>query len=450
VCHYDRETDSIGGHDVEVVKDDNSIRIVNATTPVGVVPESAKPFWELVEEDDGTVHEYLCTDILLWKRQEAYRKIKQDGIEAHSMEIQTNDYTLDKSTGLFVIHDFEFTAFCLLGENVEPCFESSSLEVFAHSDFKRQMEQMMADLKSTFSLKGGETLEEKLALLEEFGLSIDDLDFTIEDLSMDELREKFTAMTTTNEPEPAAEPAAVEPAAEPEAPAQENFELERQVRDSIFEALEAETVETVFGEMPRYWFVDYDPALCEVYARDEQDWKLYGFSYSMNGDNVVIDFDSKKRMKYAIVAFDEGEQDEPFGTAFAKAVEKFNESESAWNEKYSAAQSEIENLRGDLTELDTLRQFKADVESAQAEAAREEVFAQFEELNGIEEFEALRSDCAAYSIEDLTEKCYAIKGRNGVTAKFSVTPSTTKIIVPKDIPADDEPYGGFIRDYKDK
>ena len=78
VCRYDRETDEIGSHDMEVVKDaSGNIDVVNVTHPVGVVPESARYWWEQIEEDDGSVHEYLCVDALLWKRQEAYKKIKE-------------------------------------------------------------------------------------------------------------------------------------------------------------------------------------------------------------------------------------------------------------------------------------------------------------------------------------------------------------------------------------
>ena len=76
VCNYDRETDTLGGHDMELVrKDDGSLILVNLTQPIGVVPQTAKVYWETVEEDDGTVNEYLCAEVLIWKRQEAYRKI---------------------------------------------------------------------------------------------------------------------------------------------------------------------------------------------------------------------------------------------------------------------------------------------------------------------------------------------------------------------------------------
>ena len=75
VCRYDRETDEIGSHDMELVEsDDGGMRIVNITQPVGVVPESANYWWETIEDDSGP-HEYLCVEVLIWKRQEAYKKI---------------------------------------------------------------------------------------------------------------------------------------------------------------------------------------------------------------------------------------------------------------------------------------------------------------------------------------------------------------------------------------
>lgn len=88
VCNYDREADALGGHDMTIVQNaDGEAKLINLTTPIGVVPESTKPFWRMVTESDGAEHEYLCTDVLIWKRQEAYAKIKRDGVTAQSMEI---------------------------------------------------------------------------------------------------------------------------------------------------------------------------------------------------------------------------------------------------------------------------------------------------------------------------------------------------------------------------
>ena len=370
VCHYDRETDSIGGHDMELVSgEDGSMRLVNMTIPIGVIPESSKYFWSVVEEEDGTEHEYLCADVLIWKRQEAYKKIKEDGITAHSMELTVKDGEMEG--GLFVIKDFEFTAFCLLGDEHEPCFESSALGLFSYDEMKKQMAEMMSDLKNEFSLvvppvgdndthpqnhpmEGGEkVLNEKLALVAEYGLEVENLEFSIEDMTLEELREKFEAMKPA---EPAVDHVVDEPA-EPKA----DFALAGQIRDEIYNALSAEKIECCWGEMTRYHYVDHDHEALQVYCYDAEDWKLYGFAYSMNGDNVVIDFESKKRMKFAIVDFDEGEQSAPFAGVFEEITKQYTANDTQWSEKYQTASDTITSMEN---ELGTLRQFKTDTEAA--------------------------------------------------------------------------------------
>ena len=453
VCHYDRETDSIGGHDVELVSgEDGSMRLVNMTIPIGVIPESSKYFWSVVEEEDGTEHEYLCADVLIWKRQEAYRKIKEDGITAHSMELTVKDGAMEG--GLFVIKDFEFTAFCLLGDEHEPCFESSALGLFSYDEMKKQMAEMMSDLKNEFSLvvppvgdndkhpqnhpmEGGEkVLNEKLALVAEYGLEVENLEFSIEDLTLEELREKFEAMKPA---EPAVDPVVDEPA-EPKA----DFALAGQIRDEIYNALSVEKIECCWGEMTRYHYVDHDHEALQVYCYDAEDWKLYGFSYSMNGDNVVIDFESKKRMKFAIVDFEEGEQPAPFAGVFEEITKQYTANDTQWSEKYQTASDTITSMEN---ELGTLRQFKTDTEAAAKAAAQEEVFAQFEDLVGVEEFDALREHCAEYELDALEEKCYAIRGRKGTTAKFANESKPPKLKVDKTAPVSNDPYGGLFARY---
>lgn len=452
VCHYDRETDSIGGHDMELVtNEDGGMRLVNMTIPIGVIPESSKYFWSVVEEEDGTEHEYLCADVLIWKRQEAYKKIKEDGITAHSMELTVKDGEMEG--GLFVIKDFEFTAFCLLGDEHEPCFESSALGLFSYDEMKKQMAEMMSDLKNEFSLvvppagdndthpqnhpmEGGEkVLNEKLALVAEYGLEAENLEFSIEDLTLEELREKFEAM----KPADTVVDTVVDEPTEPMV----DFALAGQIRDEIYNALSAEKIECCWGEMTRYHYVDHDHEALQVYCYDAEDWKLYGFSYSMNGDNVVIDFESKKRMKFAIVDFDEGEQSAPFASIFEEVTKQYTANDTQWSDKYQAASDTITSMN---EELGSLRQFKTDTEEAAKAVAREEVFAQFEDLVGVEEFDALRENCAEYELDALEEKCFAIRGRRGATAKFAHESKPPKLKVEKTQPVN-EPYGGLFARY---
>lgn len=441
VCNYDRETDTLGGHDMEIVCDgDGNLRLVNVTTPVGVIPESAKVWFEDYEEDDGTVHEYLYAEVLLWKRQEAYKKIKNDGITAHSMEIKVKS---GKSVdGVYHVADFEFNAFALIG--VTPCFEGSSLEMFSKNNFKQQMSEMMQDLKETFttvnpskeddnthpqnySMEGGEkVLEDKMKLAAQYGIDVDKLDFSIEDFTVEELTEKFEAMKNDDKK------------GEPDG----KFALTSNMVEEINRVLTAEKVTRDWGECPRYCYVDCDIEAGEVYCWDRNDWLLYGFAFSVDGDSINIDFESKKRKKYVIADFEGGEQVSPIAPVFELMENKLKDYAEI-ETKFNAASDTITSMKA---ELDELRQFKTDTENATAMVEREEVFAQFEDLVGIEAFETLKGDCMKYDLETLEEKCFAIRGRNGTALKFSAKEKAPKLKVPKtDI--SNEPYGGLFVKY---
>ena len=149
VCHYDVKTDTIGGHDCCVVTaDDGSVKLVNLTDAVGVIPAGAEYRWETVEDDSGD-HDYLVIDGLLWKRTPAYEKIKRDGITGQSMEITVTDGRTED--GHYEIADFTFTALCILGDGIEPCFESASLETFSLEPFKKTFSMMVEDFTREYN-----------------------------------------------------------------------------------------------------------------------------------------------------------------------------------------------------------------------------------------------------------------------------------------------------------
>lgn len=437
VCNYDRDSDTLGGHDIDIVKDSSgNLKMVNLTEPVGVIPESAKLFWETVEEDDGAEHEYLCSEVLLWKRQEAYQKIKESGCTKQSMEITVNDG--EQKDGIYYIYDFEFTAFALIG--CEPCFESASLE-FSMQNFKNQFSQMMLEVKESFKqidtsieddnkqnllTKGGKmALNEKLELLAKYNISADDLDFSIDDISLEELESRLSV--TNNEPHE-----------------EHNFELEDNFRNELIRALGSITVQTEWGEMHQYIFVDYDKDVKEVFCWDANDWLLYGFAYDTNGDAVNVDFESKKRKKWQIVDFDEGEQPSPFAEIFSLFDEKIK-ANSEMAEKYQQATKTIAEINSELTQL---REFKSATEAEKRSEAVAELFSKFTDLESIEAFQELQNNADKYSVEELEEKCFALRGRNFAYVKAPEDPAngTTKIMVEKH-EIEKEPYGGVFQKY---
>ncbi len=459
VCNYDRETDTLGGHDVEVVRNGDKVYLANLTQPVGVIPESAKVWFENYEEYDGTIHEYLYAEALLWKRQEAYQKIKNEGITAHSMEITVKDGSMNES-GIYDINDFEFTAFTLIG--VEPCFESSAIEVFSKSEFKKQMSEMMNELKNSFMkiessdedcdiskqqflMKGGEgAMNEKIELAAKYGIEVENLDFSIDDYTIEELTEKFETITASNNDDDNTVQETVAESAddtsenvcntENENPVQsddnivsddaQDFALSSNLIEELCNALNTFKIEREWGVDCRYRYVDCDLDAGEVYCWDVNDWLLYGFTFECKGDAVSINTDSKKRKKYVIADFDNGEQENEQESPF---VSVFNQMEQVIN---------------------SLTEYKTETENAKLDVEKEKVFALFDDLDGIEAFEALKEMRREYSVETLEEKCYAIRGKVGTAAKFALANQTPKIMVDKSTGThEDEPYGGIFAKY---
>lgn len=476
VCNWNYEEGTIGGHDMDVVTDsEGRMRLMNMTDPCGVVPDHAKFSFVTEVDESGVGHEYLVVDdIILWKRQDVFNHIRNDldGKVDHSMEVNIFDKGVNPE-GLIDISNFEFTALCLL-ERDAPCFEGSELELYSANNnaerFKAKFEQMLDELKeitpdtsnevdNKISVEGGDkNLEEKIELIAKYGLKPEELDFAIEDVTVEELDEKLKSYSAeepatngdaVSEDTPAedsedapAEPA--EPAAEPvveDAPvaepvAEETYALEQGFKSELCRVLETEKVTYEWGSVPRYCYVDYDKEASQVYAWDENDWLLYGFNYTVDGDVPVIDFASKARKKFAIVDF-EGEQNSPFAEVYSQMNEKIKADAEA-NEKYSAMEAE----------LNELREYKSNVELAETNKAKENILGMFTDLQGEEAFEALSADMDKYDLETLEEKCYAIRGRMGAT-KYSLESKAPKTIIDKVIPEDNsaDPYGGIIQKY---
>lgn len=173
VAHYYRDEDSIGSHDLELIAKNGELKLVAATQPVGVVPENDVYFWETVEEEDGTEHEYLVMPIILWKRQEAFEHIAKEGNVSESMECVFDEEHKEKD-GTVVVDKMTMQAFCLL-ESAEPCYESAAIDIFDKNNFKEQFSLMAEAWKEVcgsenFSIKpfekGGQGMENEMNLAE--------------------------------------------------------------------------------------------------------------------------------------------------------------------------------------------------------------------------------------------------------------------------------------------
>lgn len=395
VANYMRDDDMIGGHDIEIVRKDNFPKMVNITHPVGVVPESASNWWELVTEEDGAIHEYLCTDVLLWKRQEAYEKIVSDGIVYESMEIKVKEDHLDN--GVYVIDDFEFLAFCLLG-NCEPCFESASLATFSSDAFTSELYAMLEEVPmATRNYLEGVTnklVNKKLKLVEKYGLTLDDLDFELAAYTIDEVEDKLAAIrerlgvSQIDEEDPVVTP-----------PEEEN--------------------PTEHGTDP-----DANPGTDE--------------SQDSGQDNNQEDVE-----EHSLEEDQTGHaKDDPEDEEDKKPQDNDDEFACGDDEKKTSCAISEEDFALLKKELKELREFKNQILSEK----KAELFSMFSDLESNEDFKDLKNNADKYDLTAIEEKCFAIRGR---TATFSMNQTYKKAPV---LPVLDheptyEPYGGVVKKY---
>ena len=137
VAQYNDETGNFKGHEFDV-------RGSALTYGIGVIPESAEQWIEEVEEN-GEVKKYLCSDVLLWKRQKKeFEFIKDHKGLSVSMEVMITDANFDDNE-ILNIDSFYFTAVTVLGIGVTPAFDSANI-TFAKNE--EQIKEMMFELNN--------------------------------------------------------------------------------------------------------------------------------------------------------------------------------------------------------------------------------------------------------------------------------------------------------------
>lgn len=174
VGYYKEEKDDFADHGERMIFDDEGIKFECLTRPYGFVAPDAKVWFQKFDDVDEfgntTTREYLMTTGYLWTGQYEECKSVVEGGKPQSMELDEESleghWSTNSKTGMdfFIINDAIFSKLCILGEDVEPCFEGSSItapevsKTFTKMDdnFKKTLYAMMQDLK--FALEGGQKM----------------------------------------------------------------------------------------------------------------------------------------------------------------------------------------------------------------------------------------------------------------------------------------------------
>jgi len=171
VAAYNEKKEDFGDHGHVIHIEDGEISFSCKTVPYGFVAPDSKiwfqNFTDTDEFDNKVERTYMMTTGYLWTGQfPELTKVIEEG-QPHSMELDGESleghWAEDRELGVdfFIINDAVFSKLCILGDDVEPCYEGSSITSpqvssnFSKESFENTLFTMMQELKETLNSKGG-------------------------------------------------------------------------------------------------------------------------------------------------------------------------------------------------------------------------------------------------------------------------------------------------------
>ena len=163
VGFFNKEQGDFEEHNRVIDVSNGRFDVIDTTRPYGFVDFSAK-VWFQKFLDDGVEHEYLMTEGYIWtdiypESKRIVDKGNNQSMELHN-KLTKGKWTKDENgrVKFFIINEAVIQKLCILGENVEPCFEGAGIAAqFSFDDeFKNNLYSMMNELKQALQ-EGGET-----------------------------------------------------------------------------------------------------------------------------------------------------------------------------------------------------------------------------------------------------------------------------------------------------
>ena len=195
----------------------------DTTRPYGFVDLNARAWFQKFE-DDGVEHEYLMTEGYIWTGQypEAKRILAKGNNQ--SMELENVEGAWTRNTKddyeFFIINEAIISKLCILGEDVEPCFEGASIGKFEFSfdeGFVKTYSAFISEMNSL--IKGGTPVEDKENMVNEEEVKEEELvdEENPEEVPAEEAEAEVVEESAEEEVEEEAEPEVEEEADEEEA-----------------------------------------------------------------------------------------------------------------------------------------------------------------------------------------------------------------------------------------
>lgn len=481
VDELDEEDKDFKGHEHELRITDKDVKYVYAGQAYGVIPESCNPRWIVKDDGTGIEREYLRVDGLIWtKFSDPVDIFTRDGTKNHSVELTDMACGPADKNGNVPVGSFKFDGCCILSTtdpSIKPAMTGSCVTAnFSVEDITAQIRDRLYEyqaIQQNYTAQNDNPSDEekgdttpmneneiKTPGVEENQVPAENTVAPTEPAGNEATPPNENTVTEpaaapaeenaapTTEPEPApAEPAGTENTAptENEPAAGAEFTLSaNQLRDEIYNALLKVQVPSRWDSdcmIPKYWLTDILDS--EVIVTDSGTYQLMGIPYSMNGDNVVLDYANIKRKKVTYEDWDEGDVMPGLITMFSTLTDKLVE----LSDSFTKAANEVSEIK---PKLEAYQKAEEDAVVAAEKAKRDELFSVMDEKLGADaEYIALKEN-KEISYSDLETKCYALVGRK--SAEFSYVPNknnkgTVRFGVGVTQNGSDVAYGGLIEHY---
>lgn len=481
VDELDEEDKDFKGHEHELRITDKNVKYVYAGQAYGVIPESCNPRWIIKDDGTGIEREYLRVDGLIWtKFSDPVDIFTRDGTKNHSVELTDMACGPADKNGNVPVGSFKFDGCCILSTtdpSIKPAMTGSCVTAnFSVEDITAQIRDRLYEyqaIQQNYTAQNDNPSDEekgdttpmneneiKTPGVEENQVPAENTVTPTEPAWNDATSSNENTVTEptaapaeenvapTTEPEPApVEPAGTENTAptENETAAGAEFTLSaNQLRDEIYNALLKVQVPSRWDPdcmIPKYWLTDILDS--EVIVTDSGTYQLMGIPYSMNGDNVVLDYVNIKRKKVTYEDWDEGDVMPGLITMFSTLTDKLVE----LSDSFTKAANEVSEIK---PKLEAYQQAEEKAAAAANKAKRDELFSIMDEKLGADtEYIALKEN-NEISYSDLETKCYALVGRK--SAEFSYVPNknnkkTVRFGVGGTQNGSDVAYGGLIEHY---
>ena len=168
VGYFNQNKQDFEEHNRSIKISNGQVTLIDDTVPYGFVDMHSKIWFQWFMEADGVSREYMMTEGYIWTG--IYEESKRITEKGNNQSMELDEKSLkgnwakfsNDNRKFFIINDGLFKKLCVLGEDVEPCFEGAQIATnFSLDDNLRQSLIAMANELKEILREGGQyTMDE--------------------------------------------------------------------------------------------------------------------------------------------------------------------------------------------------------------------------------------------------------------------------------------------------